>query len=164
MQDRIIKDIISRGEGISIEFKESRKALNKDVFDTISAFLNRNGGEILLGVKDNKEITGIDEDYIENIKKALVSTLNNPHKITPTVYLSIEEIEIDKKKILYIYVPESSQVHKCSGKIFDRNEDGDFNISNNNTLVTALYLKKQSFYKYNAVTKVLLLLILKSPS
>lgn len=146
-----IREIIKTGEGISVEFKESRTALNKDVFDTICAFLNRNGGEILLGVNDKKEITGIDENSIENIKKDLVSTLNNPHKITPTVYLSIEDIKIDNKSIIYIYVPASSQVHKCSGKIFDRNEDGDFNITQNNTLVTALYLNKQSFYTENKI-------------
>ncbi len=141
-----IKEILKLGEGISIEFKECKKALTKDVFDTICAFLNRNGGEILLGVNDKKEIIGIEKEYIESIKKDLVSTLNNPSKISPTVYLSIEEIEIDNKTVIYIFVPASSQVHKCSGKIFDRNEDGDFNITDNNSLVTNLYMNKQTFY------------------
>lgn len=141
-----IREILNSGEGISVEFKESKRALTKDVFETICAFLNRNGGEILLGVNDKKEIIGIEKDSIESIKKDLVSTLNNSSKISPTVYLSIEEFEIDDKKILYIFVPASSQVHKCSGKIFDRNEDGDFNISDNHNLVTKLYMNKQTFY------------------
>jgi ATP-dependent DNA helicase RecG len=65
--------------------------------------------------------------------------------------LSIEEIEIDEKKILYVYVPESSQVHRCNGKIFDRNEDGDFEITNNTNLVAAMYMRKQSTYTENRI-------------
>jgi len=68
--------------------------------------------------------------------------MNNPQKLNPTFYLSIEEVEIDGKTILYIFVPESSQVHRCKGKIFDRNEDGDFDITDNTTLVTNLYMRK----------------------
>ena len=37
----------------------------------------------------------------------------------------------------YIYIPESSQVHRCNGKIFDRNEDGDMDITDNTNLVSA---------------------------
>ncbi|WP_459877028.1 AlbA family DNA-binding domain-containing protein [Desulfothermus naphthae] len=35
------------GECINIEFKESKKAVNKEVYQTICAFLNRIGGHIL---------------------------------------------------------------------------------------------------------------------
>lgn len=50
-----IKKLIQNGEKIDVEFKESRNALTKDVFDTVCSFNNRNGGHILLGVND-KEI------------------------------------------------------------------------------------------------------------
>ncbi|WP_461834781.1 AlbA family DNA-binding domain-containing protein [Desulfothermus sp.] len=56
------------GECINIEFKESKKALNKDVYQTICAFLNRIGGHILLGVKDNGKIVGIDPEFVINVK------------------------------------------------------------------------------------------------
>ncbi|HLR36303.1 MAG TPA: RNA-binding domain-containing protein [Tissierellales bacterium] len=39
-----ILEMINSGEGLNIEFKESRNKLNKDVFDSVCAFLNRNGG------------------------------------------------------------------------------------------------------------------------
>jgi predicted HTH transcriptional regulator len=54
-----IKKLIRKGEGISIEFKECRNKLNKDVFESICAFLNRNGGDLILGVNDKGKITGI---------------------------------------------------------------------------------------------------------
>lgn len=53
--DKII-NIIKQGEGLTVEFKECKAALNRDVFETICAFLNRNGGELLLGVSDNGNI------------------------------------------------------------------------------------------------------------
>ena len=90
--------------------------------------MNRNGGHLFLGVKDDGTITGIDEDAIDRIKKDFVTSLNNSNKINPTAYVSIEEIEINGQKILHSFIPESSQVHRCNGKIYDRNEDGDFNI------------------------------------
>ncbi|MFH1471831.1 MAG: RNA-binding domain-containing protein [Nanoarchaeota archaeon] len=134
-----------------IEFKECKTEINKGVYETVCAFLNRSGGELLLGVNDRGKITGIEKDYIEQIKKDFVTAINNPQKITPSVYLSIEQAEIDGKLLLYIYVPESSQVHRCNGKIFDRNQDGDFDITNNNTLATSLYLNKQTLYTENKV-------------
>jgi ATP-dependent DNA helicase RecG len=130
-----LKKLLENGESINVEFKESNKKLNKDVFESVCAFLNRNGGHLFLGVKDNGDILGIDLECVDKIKKEFTTSLNNSNKINPTVYLPIQEFEIDGKKILYSYVPESSQVHKCSGKIYDRNEDGDFNISDNTTLV-----------------------------
>lgn len=151
MRESKIKQLIKQGEGIALEFKECKMDLSKDSYDTVCAFLNRNGGELLLGVKDNGVITGIDAKHIERIKKDFVTVVNNPQKISPAFYLTIEEITVSGKPILYIYIPESSQVHRCNGKIFDRNEDGDFNITENTNLVTALYLRKQTTYSENRV-------------
>ncbi|MDO8734655.1 MAG: putative DNA binding domain-containing protein, partial [Elusimicrobiota bacterium] len=146
-----IKEIIKHGEGISVEFKECKNTLSKNVFETVCAFLNRAGGELLLGVNKKGEIIGIEKNYVEQIKKDFVTAVNNPQKINPAFYLTIEEIEINGKTILYIYVPESSQVHRCIGKIYDRNEDGDFDITDNSNLVTALYIRKQTTYSENKV-------------
>ena len=146
-----ISKLLKEGEGLRIEFKECKTQLPKDIYETVCSFLNRQGGELFLGVNDNGKIIGIDKDSIEQIKKDFVTAINNPQKISPSVYLSIEEFEINKKLILYIYVPESSQVHKCGNKIFDRNQDGDFDITNNNTLVTFLYTNKQTLYTENTV-------------
>ena len=146
-----IKAIIRQGEGVRIEFKECNTTLNKDVYETVCAFLNRSGGELLLGVRDDGVITGIDPEYIHQIKNDFSTAVNNPQKISPSFYLSLDEAVIDGKTILYIYIPESSQVHRCNGKIYDRNEDGDFNITDNHNLVSALYLRKQISYSENTI-------------
>jgi len=77
--------------------------------------------------------------------------MNNSQKINPPFYLSIETVEIDGETILHIFVPESSQVHRCGGKIFDRNEDGDFDITDNTGLVAVLYQRKQTSYAENRI-------------
>ena len=55
-----------------------------------------------------------------------------------------KEYMYEEKHILYIYVHESSDVHKTAYKIYDRNEDGDFDITNNTTLISNLYIRKRS--------------------
>ncbi len=47
-----IQGLIAGGEGIDIEFKTCRNQLNRDIYETVCAFLNRHGGNLLLGVKD----------------------------------------------------------------------------------------------------------------
>ncbi|MBW2741731.1 MAG: putative DNA binding domain-containing protein, partial [Deltaproteobacteria bacterium] len=146
-----IKKLIHKGEGISIEFKECRNKLNKDVFESICAFLNRNGGDLILGVNDSGKITGIAPEAVEQVKKDMATALNNPQKLDPPCYLMPEEVVIEGKQIVRLFVPESSQVHRCNGKIYDRNEDGDFDITSNTNLVTALYIRKQTTYSENLI-------------
>ena len=87
-----IKKLICKEEGISIEFKECRNKLNKDVFESICAFLNRNGGDLILGVNDKGKITGIDPEAVEQVKKDMATALNNPQKLDPPCYLMPEEV------------------------------------------------------------------------
>jgi len=38
---RAVKQLIEQGEGIALEFKTCHRALNRDVYETVCAFLNR---------------------------------------------------------------------------------------------------------------------------
>ena len=146
-----IKAFLKQGEGISVEFKTCRSGLNRDVYETVCAFLNRHGGTLLLGVNDSGEVAGVDPDCVEQIKKDFVTAINNPQKINPPCYLSVDEIQIDGKVVLHILVPESSQAHGCNGRIFDRNEDGDFDITNHTAQIASLYQRKQATFSENKV-------------
>ena len=42
-----ILDLITSGEGLTVEFKESKNKLNRDVFETVCSFLNRQGGRFI---------------------------------------------------------------------------------------------------------------------
>ena len=150
-----IHQILKEGEGITVEFKASRTKLNKNTFESICAFLNCKGGHLLLGVNDNGVVEGIEEDKIDVILDNLITNLNNPQKLSPTFYLTPKVIDIDEKKIIYLQIPESSQVHSTAGKIFDRNGDGDFNISGNHNLIEQLYLKKSNTFSETTIYKYL---------
>ncbi len=84
-----LKALIKQGEGISVEFKECRRTLNRDVYKTVCAFLNRHGGTLLLGVSDAGAVAGVDPDSVEQIKKDFVPAINNPQKINPSCYLGL---------------------------------------------------------------------------
>ncbi|MBW2596459.1 MAG: putative DNA binding domain-containing protein [Deltaproteobacteria bacterium] len=146
-----LKALIKQGEGISVEFKECRRTLSRDIYETVCAFLNRHGGTLLLGVNDAGEITGVDSDCVEQIKKDFVTAINNPQKINPACYLSVDEVQIDGKAVLHVFVPESSQVHRCNERIFDRNEDGDLDITDHTRMVGDMYHRKQTTYSENKV-------------
>ena len=111
-----IKKIIKNGEKTEVEFKAAQGGMPRSVYETVCSFLNTKGGEIVLGVDDNRNVIGIPSDKINAYKKDFTSEINNPQKLFPTTYLSIEEHLIDDKSVLYINVPEGSQVYKCDGK------------------------------------------------
>lgn len=146
-----LKALIARGERIDVEFKACRDQLPKSVYETVCAFLNRHGGTLLLGVQDDGSIQGIAPALLDQVRKDFVTAVNNPQKLTPPTYLSIIDAELDGKKLLHIYVPESSQVHRCNGRIYDRNEDGDFDITDNTLQVARLYQRKEATYSENRV-------------
>jgi len=106
---------------------------------------------LLLGVSDDGTIQGVESDSVEQIKKDFANTINNPQKINPASYLLINEELVDEKIILSIYVPESSLVHRCKGRIYDRNEDGDFDITDHTSMVSDLYQRKQVTYSENKI-------------
>ena len=72
-------------------------------------------------------------------------------KIYPPLYLVPEVFDIDGKKVIYIRVPEGTQVYRHNGRIFDRSYEGDINITNHADLVFKLYARKQSSYFVNRV-------------
>ena len=146
-----IKKLIQVGEKIDVEFKESKNALTKDVFDTVCSFNNRNGGHILLGVNDKREIVGVSKDRVDKVIKEFTTAINNPQKMYPPLYLLLEVFDIDEKKVIYIRVPEGYQVCRHNGRIWDRSYEGDINITDHSELVYKLYARKQGSYFVNKI-------------
>ncbi len=104
-----LKKIIQQGEGIKIEFKESKSTLPSNLFETICSMLNRNGGDILLGVKNNGEICGISKDCINTLLSNIANLSNNSQKLYTPFILFPQNYVINKKNIIHIKVPSSSQ-------------------------------------------------------
>lgn len=151
INEHYIFELIRRGEGISVEFKNCRDQYIRNLSETVCAFLNRYGGTILLGVQDTGDIAGIDPDAVMQIKKDFVTAIDTSQKIYPPAYLSVDEMNVSGKIILRIYVPESSLVHRCNGRIYDRNENGDIDITEHTNHVASLYRRKQATFTENTI-------------
>ena len=97
-------EIIKAGESETTEFKTSL-AEWRDVVETISAFSNKNGGTIFIGVGDNCEVIGTD------IGKNTIEVLANQIKqnVDPVVYPSIRVENMDGKQVIIVNVAEHGQ-------------------------------------------------------
>ena len=144
-----LEELLQAGEGFTIEYKECVNGLNSSVFETVCSFSNRYGGYMLLGIKeiDHKGVViGVNPKCIADMKKNFVNMLNNPQKIHPSLYLNLEEIEYKGMKVLWVYIPVSSQIEFCNNKIYDRNEDADQDISTSADLVANISSRKSATY------------------
>ena len=153
MTVEFLQKLLKEGEGFTIEFKECVNALNNSVFETVCAFSNRYGGHLLLGVRDDGAVLGVNPASIDGIKKNFINMLSNPQTITPTLFLSLSEIEYDGRIVLYVYVPVSSQVELLAGRLFDRNGDADVNITNAGDLAAQLIARKTGMFSERKVFK-----------
>ena len=78
---------IPKFENQYIEFKSERVS-SKVLAEEIVAFANAEGGEIWLGVEDNREITGISRSYEEDIINICRTAVIPPLK---PLYIEIED-------------------------------------------------------------------------
>jgi len=150
MTESDILNIINQGEGITVEFKSTLKGLPENLFETVCAFLNRNGGTILMGIGDKKDVVGVNASQAESLCKDLASLSNNPNKIEPVFLLHPTIIAFRGKKLIHVFVPASSQVHKTGGKVFDRSADGDFWIKTDDQ-IRQMYLRKSSYFSESTI-------------
>jgi ATP-dependent DNA helicase RecG len=120
MTEKQIRQLLKEGEGLNVEFKKAENSLPDNLFETICAFLNTDGGYILLGVNDNGKITGVKPKMVKQLKKELASLSNNPQKLDLPYLLFPKKFEVDGKIIIAIQVPLSSQLHKTGGHIYLR--------------------------------------------
>ena len=135
-------NIINGGENNHVEFQKATREISNDVYDTVCSFSNRDGGIILLGVKDDGEITGVSPDAVDRMKKDFVTSINNAQKIYPPLYLQPKICTINGLVVIVIEVPSGSQVCRHHGRIFDRNHESDIDITDNSDLVYKLYARK----------------------
>lgn len=150
MNSRDVERIIKQGEGLHIEFKQARTALPRDLFETVCAFLNRNGGHLVLGVQDNGTVVGVDPDKIESLKRDFTSRSNNPTTLNPPFLLEFKEVDLSGHTLLYVYIPESSQAHQCNNIVYDRRHEGDFRVIDSAS-ISRIYSRKSSFYSESRI-------------
>ena len=103
----LIEEIL-KGESEKIKFKENAKT--NTYIKTVVAFANGNGGKIVFGVKDNKEIVGVENEF--EVMDGIINAISDNcyPMIVPDISLHtlenktviLVEIEGGKKKPYYL--------------------------------------------------------------
>ncbi len=95
-------EMIQNGENSGVEFKRDerrRRTFAEDFAKEVVALSNLKGGKILIGVEDNREITGVSSEKNEEWAMNICRTL-----VKPGVIPYYEEIEIDGKRVAVVHI------------------------------------------------------------
>lgn len=106
-----VKKIISSPEGKNLDFKQSITSQSK-IAKTMVAFANTEGGRIIVGVSDNRQLIGIDPEE----EKFMINEAITKYCVPPLM-VSFEVYEIDywqdrildeEKHLLIVNIPKSN--------------------------------------------------------
>ena len=140
-----LEKLLTRRESATVERKESARQLPRSLFESVCAFLNQDGGTILLGVADDGTVVGVEADAVERLTVEIVNLSNNPQKLNPPFILSPLSVDNQGKHVLVLQVPVSSQIHRCNGIVYDRGHEGDFRVTDP-VRIAAMVNRKQNYY------------------
>lgn len=118
------REFKSAWEGpLSSKKRRDSKAIAKDISETLVAFANADGGELLIGVEDDGQITGISsgEDILARLLSAYVDGV---HKDTPIHNVISRKVSINAQILLYFSTDKSTTTihHTSDGKCLQRND------------------------------------------
>ncbi len=116
MEGSKLDGYLSRGEGLSLEFKRCGNQPGADTFETICSFANRQGGSILLGVLDDGAVEGIDARAVSAIERNIVNVVNNPDLFNVPPAIEFERITFGGLIVLRIWVPMDPMVFRFRGR------------------------------------------------
>ncbi len=99
MHKKALEHIISAGQTTTVEFKTN---FNNEVIETLVAFANAQGGQVLIGVSNDKNIVGVSlkeesiQNWINEVKQ----------KTAPSLIPDADVLEIAHKKVLVFSIQE----------------------------------------------------------
>ena len=143
MNERRFWQLLANGESESVEFKAS---FNKEVIETLTAFVNTKGGSVIIGVKNNDELQGVQlgketlQQWINQIKL----------KTSPSIVPDIATITIKKKTMVILTIIEYPvKPISCKGKYFKRIQNSNHQMSINEISNLHLQTYHSSWDHYN---------------
>ena len=153
--NRYIQNLIDQGEHQKLDFKFEISDVKK-IARTFSAFANTDGGTLLIGVKDNGNISGVKAD-----EEAYMIESSAEIYCSPKVDYEIKPHKIHDKTVLEVIIPESkNKPHRApwkdSWKAFVR--VGDQNFLANSVIFETwknIYQKKDLLVRYDNYEELL---------
>lgn len=149
-----IKYLIKRGNDEQTQLLSTVRKLPVDFFDTLCAFLNTNGGEVLLAYSFENGITGLTENEFNILEKNIISGINNANKIHPKPRIVIKTIFYHQERILYLKVPNSQSVHTANNGsyIYERRDSLNILVDNISDQLR-IQERKRFYYPDNKIVR-----------
>ena len=134
-EEETVLSILRHDESKTLEFKQTfslnlhSKQKDKEIenacMKTIGAFLNMEGGDLLIGVSDDKEIVGIDDEMLkfhknskDNFLKHFKNRLETSVGAQNYPYIDQRLVSVEGKSILWVRcIPSPNEVW-VDGKVF----------------------------------------------
>jgi ATP-dependent DNA helicase RecG len=101
-----LKELVIGGESHRLEFKKSTASLSA-AFQTLDAFLNNDGGTILIGVTDDGKIVG--QEVTDKNQRAISHEIS---KIEPPAKIEVTYVPIADTGLQVIVLQALSSIHK----------------------------------------------------
>ena len=121
-----LRSLLVVGENLNIEFKRAGDGPKADTFESVCAFLNTAGGDLLLGVTDDGEVVGLPPKSIDAMIHNFVNVMNDSNLFDPVFTFYPQEVVYKGKHLIHVRVPESAEVHRFKGKCYARvHDEGD---------------------------------------
>lgn len=148
LRDRIAL-AISLGESHFREFKSAlegpinarqpraTKSICDDIATTLVAFANADGGELLIGVEDNGDVSGVHHSP-QYIQKMLAAPRTRVHASTPLPSPRMLSIEYEGMTILYFAVPKGTEhvYHTSKGRCLQRKDRESVSIASKSVVIS----------------------------
>ena len=147
MDVRRLESLIAQGEGMSLEFKRcGGDKIERDVFETVCSFANRQGGTILLGVTDGGDVAGVDDALVLQLERNLVNVTSNPKLFSPSPTVEFERITLGNgRTVIRVWVPMGPEIYRFKGEVFDRVADVDVRLTSD-IQISSLAIRKRGLY------------------
>ena len=111
-QDELM-ELLHSHEWRDVEFKEAKRDVPRNAYETVSAFANTDGGHLVFGVRQSGqdvEIVGVLD--VDKVQSDFLTTLRQPEKISADVNVQEELCQHEGSDLLIFYVPEAHRSKK----------------------------------------------------
>ncbi len=135
-----LEQLISKGEGVQLDFKQSISS-SKKIARTLAAFANNRGGKLLIGVKDSGHLLGCDtEEEMYMVYEAAEHYCEPPIDVHFSVYETEEELTV-------LVAEVKNSLRKPHFAMDDHDEWQLYMRSSDKTMVASKNTKKMLEYK-----------------
>lgn len=131
-----------KGEDTRIEYKTCTEEISESLYESVCSLLNHSGGQILVGVKNDGTIIGVNPDKVERLRTDIVNCINNPELFLPCPYFTPRIMEIEGKKVMRLDIPCGQYVYRFKGRYWDRNDDADIDVTDQPELLLSIFERK----------------------